>query len=62
MPDFTFLSIRSGITDLESLKQAANNIIAKIDMKKKMRDFEHLLFNKNNSTRILHAVEFFREL
>ena len=62
MPDFTFLSIRSGITDLESLKQAANNIIAKIDMKKKMRDFEHLLFNKNNSTRILHAGAFFREL
>ena len=61
-PDFTFLSIRSGIADLESLKQAANNVIGSIDMNRKMRDFEHLLFNKNNSTRILHAREFFREL
>lgn len=62
MPDFTFMSVRSGIADLESLKRAAANIIAKIDMNKKMRDFEHLLFNKNNSKRILHAGEFFKEL
>jgi predicted nucleotidyltransferase component of viral defense system len=62
MPDFAFMSVRSGIADLESLKHAVNNMIGSIDMDKKMRDFEHLLFNKNNSTRILHAGEFFREL
>jgi predicted nucleotidyltransferase component of viral defense system len=62
MPDFTFMSVRSGIADLESLKQTANDIIGSIDMNKKRRDFEHLLFNKNNSTRILHAGEFFRAL
>jgi predicted nucleotidyltransferase component of viral defense system len=62
MPDFSFMSVRAGIADLESLKHAANDIIESIDMNKKVRDFEHLLFNKNNSTRILHAREFFRAL
>jgi predicted nucleotidyltransferase component of viral defense system len=61
-PDYNFMAIRTGIADLEALKQAAINVIAKTDMKRKMRDFEHLLFNKNNSSRILHAGDFFREL
>jgi hypothetical protein len=37
-------------------------ILKTVDLKKKMIDFERLLFNKNNSKRILRAGEFFREL
>ncbi len=62
LPDFTFMKIRSGISDLEALKQAAEKVISSIDMNKKRRDFEHLLFNKDNSTKILRTGDFFREL
>jgi len=31
-------------------------------MNRKIRDFEHLLFNKKNSTKILRAGDFFEEL
>jgi len=62
LPDFTFMAIRSGISDLVALKKAANDVIGRIDMNKKMKDFEHLLFNKNNSRKILRAGDFFKEL
>jgi len=62
LPDFTFLKERSGISNLEELKQKASGIFKNIDLKNKMKDFEHLLFNKNNSVKILHAPVFFDEL
>ena len=62
LPDFAFLAISSGISDLKALKKAAKDVIGSIDMNKKMKDFEHLLFNKNNSIRILRAGDFFEEL
>jgi predicted nucleotidyltransferase component of viral defense system len=62
LPDFSFMAVRSGISDLESLKKAAKDVIGSIDMNKKIRDFEHLLFNRENSTRILRAADFFKEL
>ena len=62
LPDFTFLKERSGISNLEELKQKASGIFKNIDLKNKMKDFEHLLFNKNNSVKILHAQVFFDEL
>jgi len=62
MPDFNFLSQRMGISDLGELKKEAARVIAGVDLKSKMRDFEHLLFNKSNGARILHAAEFFNEL
>ncbi|MEI7727657.1 MAG: nucleotidyl transferase AbiEii/AbiGii toxin family protein [Bacteroidota bacterium] len=62
MPDFNFLSQRMGISNLDALKKAAEIVIKNIDLKIKMRDFEHLLFYKNNSARILHVAEFFRSL
>jgi predicted nucleotidyltransferase component of viral defense system len=61
-PDFTFLSKQSGISSLDELKQAAEKLFKTVDLKNKMRDFEHLLFNKNNSGRILRAPEFFKTL
>lgn len=62
LPDFEFLKIKSGISDLETLKNSAGQLFKTVDLKIKMRDFEHLLFNKNNSSIILRAPEFFREL
>lgn len=62
MPDFDFLSQKMGISNLTALKEAAETVIMKVDLKSKMRDFEHLLFNKKNATRILRAAEFFRSL
>lgn len=62
MPDFSFLSQKMGISSLDELKDAAERVIMLVDLKSKMRDFEHLLFYKNNSTRILQAAAFFHSL
>lgn len=61
-PDYSFLSQRSGISNLQELKKAVEIMLNTVDLKKKTRDFEHLLFNKNNSKRILYFKEFFLEL
>jgi predicted nucleotidyltransferase component of viral defense system len=62
LPDFKFLSKRCGISSLDELKREAEKLFKTVDLKNKMRDFEHLLFNKNNSIRILRAPEFFKTL
>jgi hypothetical protein len=35
---------------------------ALLDLKRKMKDFEHLLFNRNHSSKILRIPDFFKEL
>lgn len=62
LPDFRFLSERCGISNLDELKQAALKIFKTVDLKNRMKDFEHLLFNKSNSSKILRAPEFFKGL
>jgi len=62
LPDFNFLDQKSGISSLEMLKKQAAIVFQSIDLSHKMKDFEHLLFNKENSKRILHAPAFFNEL
>lgn len=62
LPDFAFLSNRNGISSLDELKQTAKKLFKTVDLKNKARDFEHLLFNRNNSVRILRAPEFFESL
>jgi len=61
-PDYLFLTERQGIHNLQELKEAAAEAINSVDLNHKKRDFEHLLFNKKNSERILYAGDFFREL
>ena len=61
-PDYSFLSDMQGIKNLDELKTATADIIEKIDINKKKRDFEHLLFNKKKSERILLIEDFFLEL
>lgn len=62
LSDFKFLSERCEISSLDELKIAAEKLFETVDLKNKARDFEHLLFNKNNSIRILRAPEFFKSL
>jgi predicted nucleotidyltransferase component of viral defense system len=61
-PDYSFLNVKCHISGPEALKQATEKMIKTVDLKKKSKDFEHLLFNKSNSSLILRAKEFFMEL
>jgi predicted nucleotidyltransferase component of viral defense system len=62
LPDFDFLMKRNGIPDLEKLKEAIDQLVLTVNLKNKMRDFEHLLFLKANSAKILRVGAFFRDL
>jgi len=62
MPDFEFLRIKTGISSLEDLIAAVNDTLSAVDLKSKMRDFEHLLFNRGNSARILAMAELMKSL
>ena len=57
-PDYSFLSMRCGVKNLVELKQATATILQSVDLNKKMRDFEHLLFNKSKSEKILQVGKF----
>ena len=57
-PDYHFLGTKIGIHNLNELKTATKESLNKVDLNKKMKDFEHLLFNKSNSAGILHVGEF----
>lgn len=57
-PDYDFLSRRCGISNLQEFKEATNKLLETVDLNKKQRDFEHLLFNKENSKKILRFGEF----
>ncbi len=57
-PDYDFLSKRCGIHNLQEFRQATTELLKTVDLKKKQKDFEHLLFNKTNSEKILRFGEF----
>ena len=57
-PDYDFLSKRCGVNNLQEFKQATTELLKTVDLKKKQKDFEHLLFNKANSEKILRFEEF----
>jgi predicted nucleotidyltransferase component of viral defense system len=61
-PDYSFLAEKCEISSLKELKQATEKMFITVDLKKKMKDFEHLLFNRDNSKRILRVWDFIREL
>lgn len=61
-PDYAFLSERSGINNLQHLKQATKELLKITDLKQKQRDFEHLLFNKSKSEKILLFEDFVNSL
>ena len=61
-PAYSFLSSKNGINNLSELKTAISELLPKVDLKQKSRDFEHLLFSKGNSQRILAFGEFIKQL
>ena len=61
-PDYDFLSKRCGIHNLQEFKRVTVELLKTIDLKKKQKDFEHLLFNKANSEKILRFGEFVNSL
>jgi len=61
-PSYDFLSQTCGISNMDSLKEEAIKVINSIDLEKKTKDFEHLLFNKEKSKQILRVREFFEEI
>ncbi len=52
-PDYSFLTARLGIRDAPELNRAIAETLKSVDLTKKVRDFEHLLFNRANSRKIL---------
>lgn len=61
-PDYLFLGAKLGIHTIEELQAAVVDILKTVDLNQKMKDFEHLLFNKSNSGRILHIGEMIQSL
>ena len=61
-PDYDFLSRRCGVHNLQEFKQATAKLLETVDLKKKQKDFEHLLFNNANSDKILRFGEFIDSL
>jgi predicted nucleotidyltransferase component of viral defense system len=61
-PDFSFLSDKCGIRDMSGLKKVFGEILKKVDLTHKTRDFEHLVFEKKNARKILLFEDFVRDL
>jgi predicted nucleotidyltransferase component of viral defense system len=61
-PDYDFLAKKSGVHNLQELKLKVDELLQTIDLKKKKMDFEHLLFNKANSDKILRFPDFVKSL
>jgi len=61
-PDYAFLTARCGVRDLMELKAATEDSLQSVDLSRKRRDFEHLLFHRDNSGRILQFPRFMRSL
>lgn len=61
-PDYSFLQKKCGISNLQEFKDATDKLLESVDLSKKQKDFEHLLFNKTNSTKILRFGDFIHSL
>lgn len=61
-PDYSFLSARCGIKNQEQLKQALKDMLQKIDLSHKAKDFEHLAFQERSIHRIMLFNDFVNDL
>lgn len=57
-PNYDYLSQKCGINNLKELKKEVYKVLKETDLNQKMRDFEHLLFNKEKSKAILRFKDF----
>jgi len=62
MPDYQFLGLKNGIHNLDELKSATSELLKTVDINKKKKDFEHLLFHKANAEKILSVGAFIEHL
>jgi hypothetical protein len=61
-PDFDFLAKRCGTVDMQELKDRVAELLKTTDLNVKKRDFEHLLFNKSGSDKILKFSDFLENM
>jgi predicted nucleotidyltransferase component of viral defense system len=57
-PDFAFLAARNGVRDWPHLRRAIEECLRTVDLNRTRMDFEHLLFYRDNSRRILRFRDF----
>lgn len=57
-PDYAFLAEKENIHDSGELKKALIQLSKTVNIQQKQKDFEHLLFNPDNSKRILQFGAF----
>ena len=57
-PDYAFLAARNGVRDWPQLRRAIDASLQTVDLDRKRKDFEHLLFHPDNSRRILRFPDF----
>jgi predicted nucleotidyltransferase component of viral defense system len=62
LPDYNILKKQCGISNLSSLKSYLSEVLKKIDLKHKSKDFEHLVFTPASTNKILHFEDFINEL
>ncbi len=60
-PDYDFLEKRTSVKNAVEFKAEVKKLLNMTDLKAKTKDFEHLLFNRENNKRILRFEEFFEE-
>lgn len=61
-PDYAFLAARNGVRDWPGLQRAIEESLRTVDLDHVRMDFEHLLFHRDDSRRILHFREFMNTL
>ena len=61
-PNYNYLTQKHNIHNLTELKIKITEIMKKVDLLHKSKDFEHLLFNKINKERILNFSELIRSI
>ena len=57
-PDYAFLAARNGVRDWPQLRSAIDASLQTVDLDRKRKDFEHLLFHPDDSRRILRFPDF----
>ena len=61
-PDFYYLEIKAGIANWHQMIARLTDVAEETNLFHKSRDFEHLLFDKNDAKRILLFREFIKNL
>jgi hypothetical protein len=61
-PNYDYLSEKQNIHNFSELKTKLVEIMEKIDLQHKSKDFEHLLFNKVNKNKVMNFGEFIESL